>query len=312
MTSAGRFMVLASNLSAMKVALTGASGFIGSWTARTLHGEGHLVRALVRSSSRRDHIDPYLDGCVIGSVEERDAHLPLLQDCEALIHNAIDWRLIREGAWERHLDANLAASIELMHLAAQQGMHIIFVSSVAVHHEILPEWNGRIDGTHPMRPGGMYGACKAALEAHVWMLRSMHDIPCTIIRPAAVYGIDPALDRSIGVPILQRVRKGETLRRKGGGKFVHVDDVAQSMVRSLNCQSADGSIYHLADCYARWSDWGEMACEILGQQVEIDDSSPEQPKNMFTTDELAQDLNLPLDRGHTGIKDHLKELAALI
>ena len=41
----------------MLVALTGASGFIGSYTARALHRAGHTVRALVRPTSRRDHIE---------------------------------------------------------------------------------------------------------------------------------------------------------------------------------------------------------------------------------------------------------------
>ncbi len=45
----------------MLVAITGASGFIGSFTVRTLHAAGHRVRALVRSTSRRDHIAPYID-----------------------------------------------------------------------------------------------------------------------------------------------------------------------------------------------------------------------------------------------------------
>ena len=44
----------------MLVALTGASGFIGSYTAKAMHGAGHRVRALFRATSRRDHIAPYV------------------------------------------------------------------------------------------------------------------------------------------------------------------------------------------------------------------------------------------------------------
>ena len=39
----------------MLVALTGASGFIGSYIARALHGAGHQVRALVRDKVRTEH-----------------------------------------------------------------------------------------------------------------------------------------------------------------------------------------------------------------------------------------------------------------
>src|SRR4051794_41231769 len=44
----------------MHVAITGASGFIGSYTVKALHAAGHTVRALVRPTSRREHIAPYV------------------------------------------------------------------------------------------------------------------------------------------------------------------------------------------------------------------------------------------------------------
>jgi len=294
----------------MKIALTGASGFIGSWTASALTAAGHSVQAMARPTSRRDHVDCSVQAWITGCVEDRTTHTPLLDGCEALVHNAVDWRLLKDGETERHLDANLTASIELLSLAAKRGLRIVFVSSVAVHHHMHPSWNGRIDGLHPTRPGGLYGACKAAIEAHLWALKTMHGVPVTIIRPAAVYGIDPSIERSIGTPIIQRIRRGDPLDRPGGGKFVHVEDVAESISRSLSTPEADGGVYHLADCYARWSDWGHMACDVLGTEVQINDASPPAPKNMFTTDDLASDLDLSLCRGHEGIRAHIEDLAS--
>ncbi|MCZ6810609.1 MAG: hypothetical protein O7D97_01275, partial [Planctomycetota bacterium] len=64
---------------------------------------------------------------------------------------------------------------------------------------------------------------------------------------------------------------------------------------------------NLADCYARWADWALMAGELLGLEVEIDTSSPPQPKNTFTK-EAARSLGVELDRGHDGIREHLREL----
>ncbi|HUL78095.1 MAG TPA: NAD-dependent epimerase/dehydratase family protein, partial [Vicinamibacteria bacterium] len=47
----------------MKVLLTGATGFLGSWIARELIGAGHSARALVRPTSK-------LDGLVGTNVEK--------------------------------------------------------------------------------------------------------------------------------------------------------------------------------------------------------------------------------------------------
>jgi dihydroflavonol-4-reductase len=40
----------------MLIAITGASGFVGAYTVASLKRRGHQVRALVRKTSRVDHI----------------------------------------------------------------------------------------------------------------------------------------------------------------------------------------------------------------------------------------------------------------
>ena len=125
-------------------------------------------------------------------------------------------------------------------------------------------------------------------------------------------GIDPSLMRSIGAPIIKQIRDGEPFTRAGGGKFVHVDDVAAAMAAPFSRDVPPTGIYHLADCYARWSDWATLACEVIGTAIDIDFSSPPQPQNMFETESLARDLGVTLDRGHAGIRTHLEDLAARI
>ncbi len=292
------------------IALTGVTGFIGGATAAQFAAGGRPVRGLARATSKRDHVAAYVDEFVTGDLASRAWHEPLLDGVELLVHNAVDWQAARGGELARHLDVNIAASIELLDLAAHRDIPVVYVSSVAVHHHMLPQWSGRIDDTHPTRPGSLYGACKAAVEAHLWSLHTTRNLRFTVIRPAAVYGIDPNLHRSIGATIIEQVRDGKDFTRRGGGKFVHVDDVAQSIV--AGGAAADCGVYHLADCYARWCDWARLVCEQEGVQVTIDDTSPDAPANMFTTDTVASNLGVPLDRGMEGIRAHVAELGNLL
>ena len=64
---------------------------------------------------------------------------------------------------------------------------------------------------------------------------------------------------------------------------------------------------NLVDCYARWADWAQIAAELLGVEAEIDFSSPAQPKNQFLPD-VGRRMGAGLDRGHEGIRAHLREL----
>lgn len=291
----------------MRIAVTGVSGFVGSFLAKHLKGAGHSVTGLVRASSRRDHIEPFIDRFVVGHHDDPSCWPALLEGCECVIHNSLD----RE-AWgdiPKHLRSNLLGSIEF--LRASGPRQFVFISSIAVHHDMRPRWQGSIDEDHPLRPSNYYGAYKAAVEAHLWAERfdpEWGGRHTCAIRPCGVYGIDPHLDRSHGYDLLRQLQAGEPIRRPGGGKWVHVDDVAAATVAVVGNPAAAGRPYNLVDCYARYADWAAAGSEVLGVNAEIDFSSPEQPQNQFTKDAAAS-LGVSLNRGITGIRDHLRELA---
>ena len=292
----------------MHVALTGVSGFIGSAIARHLRRAGHSVTGLVRAASRRDHVEAYVDRFVVGDQADAAAWPQLLDGADCVVHNSVDWRPLRDPVdLEAHLRGNLEGSIRLLEAASPR--QFVFISTIAVHHDILPRWGGRIDEDHPLRPYSLYGAYKAAVEPHLWSAHYRRDQHTCAVRPCGVYGIDPRLERSIGYPIVREVRAGRSIRRPGGGKFVHVEDVAAVVTAAVGNPEAAGRAYNLADCYTRWADLAQMAAELQGAEVEIDTSSPPSPKNVFTKD-AAGTLGVALDRGHEGIRQHLRELIA--
>jgi nucleoside-diphosphate-sugar epimerase len=290
--------------------MTGVSGFIGSAIARHLTEAGHSVTALVRPTSRRDHAESYVDRFVVG--EQADARIwpDLLDGARCVVHNSIDWGPLEDPPdLERHLQSNLLGSIRLLEAASPR--QFVFISTVAVHHDMRPRWEGLIDEDHPLRPASLYGACKAAVEAHLWAAYHGRGQSACALRPCGVYGIDPRLERSIGYLILETIKTGRRFARPGGGKFVHVDDVAAAVAATVGNPDAAGRAYNLADCYARWADWALMAAELLGVEVEIDTGSPPAPKNVFTKD-AARSLGVELNRGHDGIREHLRELLGVM
>src|SRR5688572_20278989 len=204
----------------MLVALTGASGFIGSYTARALHRAGHRVRAMVRSSSRRDHIESVVAEWIVGEQNQQDAVDQLVRGgVDAIIHNSMSWN--RSATVElADLEDNIMGSLRLLETARLAGVRqFIFVSSVAAYHVIPQSAAGRITEETVTWPQSTYGAYKVAVEAHLKAYHARYQMNTSAWRPAAVYGVDPNLQRSQWFDLIDRVRRGEPIDEPRGGKI---------------------------------------------------------------------------------------------
>lgn len=297
----------------MRVALTGVTGFIGSSIARRLVDAGHEVSGLVRSTSNWQAVQPFCARLIYGDQADETVYHELFDGCDCVIHNSVDWELIRpgyaqRGGMRRHLMQNLVGSIRMLELSHPR--QFVYISSIAVHHDMLPRWGGRPDEDHPLRPGSPYGAMKAAVEAHLWAECYERDRNTSAVRPCAVYGIDPKLDRTIGYSIARQLDAEREYLKRGGGKFVHVDDVSAAVAALVGNVAARGQAYNLVDCYARWGDWAQMAAEIMQIRPKIDLSSPASPANEFVVNKARSLAGVRLDRGHAGIRGHLETLIA--
>lgn len=297
----------------MLVALTGASGFVGNFTARALKERGHAVRALVRKTSRREQIEPVVSEFVEGELDDPQALAALCVGADAVIHNGVDWGALQTSPLHS-AERNLLGSLRLLELARQYNVpQFIFVSSVATLHEISEEWGGRIDELHPTWPGGMYGAYKAAVEAHLKAAWHTYGMNTSAWRPAAIYGVDPKLERSQWYEMVKKARDGEAVSTDRGGKITHVQDVADALTLAVGDEGVAGQFYNLVDGYMYWQRAAEFATEISGSSATIEDRRGKGPKNQFDCAKAIAffDRNgngAALRRGEAGVREYVGQL----
>lgn len=296
----------------MLVALTGVSGFIGSYTARSLRRLGHQVRGLVRESSRRDHIESSVDEFVVGDQSDPESHQKFVEGVEAVIHNAVDWSAREDPI--ANFEKNVLGSLRLLEAARSAGVkQFLFVSSVAVHHQILEKFNGRIDETHPTWPSGLYGAYKAAVEPHLKAYHFAYGLNTSAWRPAAVYGIDPDLKRSQWYDLIDAARKGQPIDTARGGKITHVQDVADALALAVGDESVAGEFYNLVDGYLYWQVPAEVARDLSGSGATIHNRKGTGPRNQFDTRKAIDFFDrhgnrIALRRGTAGVREYVGEL----
>ena len=298
----------------MKVALTGGSGFIGSYIAKSLHRAGHQVRALVRETSRRDHIEPFVAEFVVGDQADEAAQEALVDGVEAVIHDAVDWDAVRDDDPIANARRNILGSLALLERTRRAGAgQFLFISSCAVHHDILPD--RKLDEKHPTRPNGIYGAYKAAVEPSVAAYHFHYGFNASVWRPAAVYGVDPKLDKSQWFGLVDKVRKGEPVETGSGGKVTHVQDIADAVTLALGDSSVSGEIFDLVEGYVYGQEVAEMARDISGSKSNIVDRKGSGPKHHFETAKAVAFFDrhghsTGLRRGKAGVRDYVRDLLA--
>ena len=299
----------------MLVALTGASGFIGSYTAKTLHRAGHTVRALVRPTSRRDHIQDVVAEWREGDAADPQAVAGLVAGADAVIHNAVDWDAL-ERSPVTHFERNVLGSLRILEAARQAGAgQFIFISSVAAYHEILPDHT--LDESHPTWPSGLYGAHKASVEPFLKAYHTTYGMNTSAWRPAAVYGVDPNLKASQWYDLIDKARRGETIDTSAGGKITHVQDVADALTLAVGDSQVAGQFYNLVDRYMYWQQAAEFAKEMSGSDATIVDRKGSGPKNNFDTRKAVAFFDhhghtAGLRRGLDGVREYVREALPLM
>jgi nucleoside-diphosphate-sugar epimerase len=227
----------------MRVLVTGASGFLGSHIVERLAREGHTVRALVRKTSQRKHLEalPNVE-LAFGSVEEKDRVREAMHGVDAVVHAAA---LVKARSADEFRRTNVEGTVNLLEAARTEAPKLrrfVLVSSLAV---CGPSHDG-----HPVplerepQPLTSYGRTK--LEAEREAVSRAAEVPVTVLRIAAIYG-----PRDVEIfKMFQAVNRRilPTIGRKESSfSVVYVEDAAAACVRAITADVPSGSVYFVDD-----------------------------------------------------------------
>jgi nucleoside-diphosphate-sugar epimerase len=295
----------------MRIAITGASGFVGSYAVRSLAKAGHTVRGLVRATSRREGIADFVAEWVVGDQADPQVQAALVAGVDAVVHNAVDWEALSRSP-VAHFEKNVLGSLRLLEASRQAGVaQFLFISSGAVYNEILPD--RALDENHPAWPGDIYGAYKAAVEPYLKAYHKTYGMNTSSWRPVAIYGVDPNLKRSQWYELIDAVRRGEPIDAPGGGKITNVQDIADALAYAIGDASVAGQFYNLVDGYMYWQQAAEFAKELSGSSARIIDRKGNGPRNQYDTRKAIDFFNrhgnsTAIRRGPGGVRDYVKSL----
>lgn len=217
----------------MKVAVTGASGFVGGALTAALRAAGH---------------EPW-------PISLRGKGLPPLEEIDAIVHlAAIAHRRAASAGELRRVNVELAAQVG--RAAAAAGTRMIFMSSVKVHGEEADE---PLRESSPIAPRDVYADSKAQAEA---ALRAIAGLRLTVLRPPLVYG--PGVKANF-LALMKAIARGVPLPFAGISNrrsLVYVGNLASAVIACV--ASGPGGTFLVSDGAAIST---ERLCALLGREL---------------------------------------------
>lgn len=249
----------------MRVFLTGATGFVGSWTVPALLARDHAVRALVRDADkaaavlRQRRVDPDCVELVVGDMLDGQAVSDGVAGCDATIHTAAAIAMT-SGRRESVFEQNTAGARTVVGAALAAGHDpVVHVSTIAV---FVPTGDPVITvDTALTSPRTDYGRSKSQTERDLRARQDRGD-PITIVYPGGIIGPDqPTLDAT-----LEGIVGARTLAwpmAPGGVNLVDVRDVAAVLAACVAPGRGPRRLM-LGGHFCTWPQLGTLLDEVTG------------------------------------------------
>lgn len=248
----------------MRILVTGARGFIGSFLVEALLTRGDTVRCLLRDNKKAAG---WLSGLaleiVTGDINDKPSLQKAVRGVDSIFHVAGITKARNRSEFDRINFEGTQNLLEAAHQFNPDIRRFVLVSSLAAAG---PSLNGHpvteLDTPHPI---SNYGQSKLKAEEAVRRYRDR--LPVTIVRPPAVFG---PRDKDI-FEIFKYANKGWRLRLGGGPRFtsiVYVKDLIAGLLLAAKKEEAIGQTYFMCnDDFYAIHDLEDNIAEILGKKL---------------------------------------------
>jgi nucleoside-diphosphate-sugar epimerase len=238
----------------MKIAITGASGFIGSLLVKKHLDLGHEVHILSRKDKNEfdSHINFFRHQ---GDLLNLNSLVPFLNNTTVLYHCAAE---IRDES-KMH-SVNVEGTKNLLKVASGNVKHWVQLSSVGVYGPIS---SGNVLETHSYNPINTYEKTKLESDLLVIAAAENNSFTYTLIRPSNVFGY--GMKNNSLFQLIKVVDKGFYffIGAKGASaNYISVSNVVQALYLAATNPRARNEIYSVSS----WSTL-EHFIEIIANEL---------------------------------------------
>ena len=227
--------------------MTGASGFLGSRTVAILSEQGCFVHALVRNTSRCDHLDLPNVTIFHGDIAEAESLISAFIGAEFVIHTAAD-----TSGSEAGRRITIHGTKNILALCKQfQVRKLVYISTCNVYAVADYTKDQTVTEKSALErfpeKRGPYTHAKLEAEQLVTQAMDNGSVPIVCLRPGTIYGPGG----NIYTPMMGFAMGNKFFAVIGDGRFVlplvYVDNLVEAIVAAMKMNPGTNQIYNVVD-----------------------------------------------------------------
>ena len=232
----------------MKIAITGAGGFIGRSLSKSLRGKAYEFSKVVRIKKKDD-----MENTAIGEISSSTDWSKALEGVDCIIHCAGLAHVLNSTGKNKLLsnydEINALGTLNLAEQAANKGVRrIIFLSSVKVNGEVTQVDKPFFINDKPI-PEGPYAISKFKAEKHLEQIASKSNLEVVIIRAPLVYG--PGVKANF-LRLMNAINKGMPMPLrsiKNKRSLISIDNLISILTVCIGHAEAKNKTFFVSDGY---------------------------------------------------------------
>ena len=298
----------------MYVAMTGATGFVGSYTVKSLVEAGHRIRALVRLARDTSWLEELGVEICRGEMTDDDALYGFVEGVDIVVHTAYD--STAESQQLKYLRSNIFGSLTLLELSRLAGVRqfICTTSTYLLRPDVYTPADvcrAQIAGDSPLiSPQNSYVMHNTVLESACRTYHVQFGMNTTAFRCAWIYGVHPDLEKTVWRDILEAVQRDTKYESTFGCDVVAVDDIARALTAAVDNLAAFGQVFNLCDIFVYNQELAQLAREVTDGKAEV--IQFKLPKPAAIGSDKIKELGVDMHRGLAGIRAYFQDLHKLI
>lgn len=228
----------------MKIAVSGASGFVGRHVLRVLAAMQDVqVLAMSRGAPDTSWLPEGMAHAAIDLADLPVDAFARLGKPDALIHLA--WSGLPNYLSKHHFETELPRQYAFLHQLVESGLRNVVCAGTCFEYGMQ---SGALDENMVADPCNPYGFAKDALRRELQFLAADQDFALTWARLFYMYGEGQA-PSSLYSQFIAASKRGDDEFRMSGGEqlrdFLHVRDVARHLV-DLACREAGAGVVNVS------------------------------------------------------------------